>query len=155
MRESIINYQIVYEPRSIMAAQYSMPFTTALALSRDLADPRSVDEACLTDAALLANAKKVKAYLDPEMNAFPRYSARIKASLTDGREITVTAFDHKGTPAKPFEFREIAERFRKMTAGIVSPRSAENIIAAVDNLDKKSAGAVEALTAALRTVDAK
>ena len=42
-----------------------------------------------------------------------------------------------------------------MTAGIVSPRSAENIIAAVDNLDKKSAGAVEALTAALRTVDAK
>ncbi len=155
VRESIINYQIVYEPRSIMAAQYSMPFTTALALSRDLADPRSVDEACLTDAALLANAKKVKAYLDPEMNAFPRYSARIKASLTDGREITVTAFDHKGTPAKPFEFREIAERFRKMTAGIVSPRSAENIIAAVDNLDKKSAGAVEVLTAALRTVDAK
>ena len=146
-------FRHLYDPEDLnafMADVYSVEKT-----GRDLADPRSVDEACLTDAALLANAKKVKAYLDPEMNAFPRYSARIKASLTDGREITVTAFDHKGTPAKPFEFREIAERFCKMTAGIISPRSAENIIAAVDNLDKKSAGAVEVLTAELRTVDAK
>lgn len=155
VRESIISYQIVYEPKSIMAAQYSMPFAAALALSRDLSDPRSVDEACLTDAALLATAKKVKAHLDPEMNAFSRYSARIKASLANGEEVTVTAFDHKGTPAKPFTFDEIAERFHKMTAGIISPRSAENIIAAVGNLDKKAADSLEVLTASLRTVDAR
>ena len=153
VRESIISHQIVYEPKSIMAAQYSMPFAAALALSRDLTDPRSVDEACLSDTALLATAKKIKAHLDPEMEAFPRYSARIKASLTNGQEVSVTAFDHKGTPAKPFIFDEIAERFRKMTSGIVSQRSAQNIITAVDNLDKDASGSVEVLTASLRTVD--
>ena len=155
VRESIVSYQIVYEPKSIMAAQYSMPFATALALSRDLADPRSVDEACLSDAALLATARKVKAYLDLEMDAFPRYGARIKASLRSGQEITVTAFDHKGTPAKPFTFDEIASRFRKMTSGILSPRSAENIIIAVDRLDQQGAGTIDTLTAALRTVDSR
>ncbi len=155
VRESIVSYQIVYEPKSIMAAQYSMPFATALALSRDLADPRSVDEACLSDAALLATAKKVKAYLDPEMDAFPRYGARIKASLRSGQEITVTAFDHKGTPAKPFTFDEIASRFRKMTSGILSSRSAESIIIAVDKLDQQGAGTIDTLAAALRTVDSR
>ena len=63
--------------------------------------------------------------------------------------------DHLGTPAKPFTFDEIAERFHKMTAGIISPRSAENIIAAVGNLDKKAADSLEVLTASLRTVDAR
>ena len=155
VRESIISYQIVYEPKSIMAAQYSMPFAAALALSRDLSDPRSVDEACLTNVELLATAKKIKAHLDPEMNAFPRYSARIKATLTNGQQVTVTAFDHKGTPAKPFSFEEIAGRFRKMTTGIVSARGAENIIAAVDKLDKNNApNSLEGLTAALRMVNA-
>ena len=155
VRESIVSYQIVYEPKSIMAAQYSMPFATALALSRDLADPRSVDEACLTDAALLATARKVKAYLDPDMEAFPRYGAYIKATLLGGEEITVIAFDHKGTPAKPFTSDEIATRFRKMTTGILTPRSAGDIIAGVDQLDQPGPGVIESLTAALRTVDAR
>ena len=149
VRESIFSYQIVYEPKSIMAAQYSMPFATALALSRDLADPRSVDEACLADATLLATASKVKAYLDPEMDAFPRYSARIKASLRNGQVVTVTAFDHKGTPAKPFTFDEIAARFCKMTAGILSGQGAEKVIAAVDHLDQSNTSTLDALTTAI------
>ena len=42
-----------------------------------------------------------------------------------------------------------------MTAGIVSSRSAENIIAAVDNLDKKATDSLEVLTASLRTVSSR
>jgi 2-methylcitrate dehydratase PrpD len=153
VQEKVVSQQMVYEPKSIMSAQYSMPFAAALALSRDLTDPRSVDEACLTDTALLATARKMKAHLDPEMNAFPRYAARIKASLTNGEEVNVTTYDHKGTPAKPFTFEEMAARFRLMTAGIVTPRSAENIIAAVDSLDGK-AHSLEVLTTSLRNVNA-
>lgn len=155
VRESIFSYQIVYEPKSILAVQYSMPFATGLALSRDLADPRSVDEGCLADKALLATAKKVKAYLGAEIDAFPRYSARIKPTLNNGQTVTVTAFDHNDTPAEPFAFDEIAARFYKMTTGILSGCSAENVIAAVDRLDKLNEGALEALTVALRTVDTR
>jgi len=152
-QEKIVSQQMIYEPKSIMSAQYSMPFTAALALSRDLTDPRSVDEACLTDTALLATARKMKAYLDPEMNAFPRYATRIKASLTNGDEVNVTNYDHKGTPANPYTFEEMAARFRMMTAGILTLRSAENIIAAVDRLDDK-ARSLEELTKSLRTANA-
>lgn len=64
---------MAYEPKSIMAGQYSMPFTAALAFYRDLADPRSFDEPVLADREVLATARQVEGYLDPEVNAFPRY----------------------------------------------------------------------------------
>jgi len=153
VQQKVVSQQMIYEPKSIMSAQYSMPFAAALALSRDLTDPRSVDEACLTDTVLLATARKMNAHLDPEMNAFPRYAARIKASLTSGEELNVTTYDHKGTPANPFTFGEMAARFRMMTAGIVTPRSADNIVAAVDRLDG-TGHSLEVLTTSLRTVNA-
>ena len=52
---------------SMMAAQYSMPFTAALALYRDLSDPDCYDGATVSDPAVLATARKVHAHLDPEI----------------------------------------------------------------------------------------
>jgi 2-methylcitrate dehydratase PrpD len=153
VRESIISYQMQTEPKSIMAAQYSMPFTAALAFYKDLEDPRSFDQAALSNSQVLATAKQVHGYLDAEMNAFPRYAARITAHLVSGEVVTVTTWDHKGTPARPLGSGDIIERFHKMTADIVTRSAAERIISAVHALDSDKVPALELLTRSLQVSD--
>ncbi len=152
-RESILNYQMAYEPKSIMAGQYSMPFTAALAFYKDLADPRSFDEQVLSNREVLATARQVEGYLDAEVNAFPRYGARVTAEMQDGQAVTVTAWDHKGTPAKPFSRADITSRFHMITAGIIDTAAAKRIIHAVDGLDSDRGDSLEALSLALRLSD--
>jgi len=153
--EGVIKQQIVYRPESIMAAQYSMPFTAAMAFHRDLTDPVSYDEAALTDPEVLALAKKVDAHLDAEIEAFPRYAARVTAHLVDGVSVSVTTFDHKGTPVRPFTQDEIMRRFRTLTASVLEPAAADRIMQAVDRLDGDAADGVSALCTALREASSR
>lgn len=122
----------------------------ALAFYKDLADPRSFDEQVLSNREVLATARQVEGYLDAEVNAFPRYGARVTAEMQDGQEVTVTAWDHKGTPAKPFSRADITRRFHKITAGIIDTAAAERIIHAVDGLDTDSNDSLQSLSLALR-----
>jgi 2-methylcitrate dehydratase PrpD len=148
--DGVMKQQIVYEPESLMAAQYSMPFTAAMTFHRDLEDPASYDEGALSDPAVLALAKKVEGYYDPEIEAFPRYAARVTAELVGGNKVDVTTFDHKGTPIRPYTQDEIANRFRKVTASVLEPAAAQRIMQAVDRLDSDAPDAVETLCKALR-----
>ncbi|MPZ47062.1 MAG: hypothetical protein GEV05_27600 [Betaproteobacteria bacterium] len=111
VRESIMRQQVVYRLESMMAAQYSMPFTAALTLYRDLADPDCYEDDIVSDPAVLATARRIHANLDPEIDAFPRYAARIKAQFKDGRTITVVAYDHRGTEQKPFSNADVVAKF--------------------------------------------
>jgi 2-methylcitrate dehydratase PrpD len=148
-RASILDYQMVYEPRSVMAAQYSMPFTAALALHRDLEDPTSVDEAAVDDPVLIATARCVEGYLDEEIDRFERYAARVQALLRSGRTISVTRWDHKGTPARPYTDDELVTRFHKITSSVIPGASATRIIDAVGALDGAGEGSLQRLTDAL------
>lgn len=150
VRESIMRQQIVYEPQSMMAAQYSMPFTAALALDRDLADPHCYDGEVLADRAIRDTCRKIHAHLDPEMDAFPRYAARLAARLKDGSEVKLTVWDHKGTAAKPFSAEDVMARFDKVTASVLRPGDAAELAQAVGALDSNTADAIQRLCAALR-----
>lgn len=81
---------------------------------------------------------------------FARYGARVTAEMQDGRQATVTAWDHRGTPAKPFNRTDITSRFHMITAGTIDSAAAERIISAVDRLDAAAADNLKSLSAALR-----
>jgi 2-methylcitrate dehydratase PrpD len=151
--EAVMQQQIVFEPRSLMSAQYSMPFTVAMSFHRDLTDPACYDEGALADPAILALAKKVEGRIDPEIEAFPRYAARVVAHMRDGRRASVTTFDHKGTPPKPFTREEIEARFRTVTRSVLAPEKAAAIMQAVAAIDSGEADAVARLTASLRGIE--
>jgi 2-methylcitrate dehydratase PrpD len=136
---------VVYQPESMMAAQYSMPFTAALALYRDLADPDCYEGNTVSDPAVLATARKVHAHLDPEIDRYPRYAARIKAQFKDGRTITVDAWDHRGTEQKPFSNEDVVAKFGMMTASVLPASAGQRIIEATAALDSDGSDGVEKL----------
>lgn len=148
--EKMLNQHMVYEPKSMMSAQYSLPFTTALAIHRDLMDPINYSEDAIWDKAVVATSHKVEAVFDPEIDAgYPtRHSARVTVRLVGGKEVTATVWDPRGSSAKPLTYEELTGKFRNVTRRIFSDGHIDRIIAEVEKLDK--AGSVESLCSVLR-----
>ena len=81
-----VTRQMVYTPKSIMAAQYSLPFVTAIGVLRDVEDPNFFHEQILKDKEILSLAEKVTGFEDPEMEkVFPeKFASKVIVEYKDG-----------------------------------------------------------------------
>jgi 2-methylcitrate dehydratase PrpD len=100
-------------PADIMMAQYSIPFCVALAHMRDPRDPRSFDETALRDPQIRALAQRVKISVAKEQPT--PLAAAVTVTLQDGRVLSRSVADFKGTPAHPLEQGELREKFLLLT----------------------------------------
>jgi 2-methylcitrate dehydratase PrpD len=137
-------------PKETMAAQYSMPYTAAVALTRDPRDPRHYAAEALDDRVVCELASRVELYADPEIEAmYPRYGTRTEVTLTSGKTLDMKLLDAHGTPADPCTEDEAREKFRCLAEAAVSKESIAEIVSVVDRLDKLAS--VEPLSHALRS----
>ncbi len=126
-----------YRPVTTVAAQYSIPFSVALALSRGRIGPGELTEANLQDPELLGLARKVQVSVDPELDRlFPEKTA-IRLTLHTSRgNFTTTVEYPKGDPDNPLSDAELAEKFRWLTAEIVGEKKSRELKEAVDHLEQ-------------------
>lgn len=134
--DNMIEGHLERRPRSTMAAQYSLPYTTAVAVLGDAANPDSFMEAAMMRDDVLALADKVTARIDPKLQAlYPRkYAAQVRFHMTDGTVIEDTVLDSRGTPAVPISRSDVEAKFRTLTSGLASTVRQQQIIAAVTSL---------------------
>ena len=128
------------EPKTITAAQLSLPFVTALAFFRDLTDPTAWKTELLSDQAVLGLAKRVEWYVDDEMEGRHRATrgyggARITIKLRDGREFRTVIYNAKGTEANPMTSQEIHRKFKLLAGHALRNEQVERIAEAVDSLE--------------------
>jgi 2-methylcitrate dehydratase PrpD len=100
-------------PADIMMAQYSIPFCVALAHMRDPRDPRSFDETALCDPQIRALAQRVKISV-AKVQPTP-LAAAVTVTLQDGRVLSRSVVDFKGTPEHPLDQDELREKFLLLT----------------------------------------
>lgn len=137
-------------PKDTMAAQYSMPFTAAVALVRDPKNPRSYTGDALEDPAVCDLARRVELYADPEMEAlYPRYGARAEVRLADGRTLETKLLDAHGTPADPCTEDEVKEKFRCLAALTNTDASIAKVLSLAGRLE--TLPSVAPLSGALRS----
>ncbi len=137
-------------PKETMAAQYSMPFTAAVALARDPKDPRYYAADALDDKVVCDLARRVELYADPEMEAlYPRYGARAEVRLNDGRTLETKLLDAHGTPEDPCSEGEAKEKFRCLAQMTNSGESIAEVLSLVERLDTLQS--VRPLSQALRS----
>lgn len=131
-------------PRSIMAAQYSLPFITAAALCKGdaaLVDPDGFwTEDVLDDQEILRTVDKMTLFVDPELDQ--KYltdripgATRLVMGLKDGTEFDETRYYVKGTLENPMTADEIETKFRNLTRRVISDDHAQRIIDTVRDLD--------------------
>ena len=127
----------VREPETIMGGQYSLPFTAAVALTRDLSNPLLYNDAAVRDPMVRDLAQRIELIpIDADAHAEPGvYPAEVLLEC-QGRSYTLPTRPHKGSPRNPFTWEEICQKFRRFTAPIISAKQADGIIEAVGQLEQ-------------------
>ena len=123
-------------PRDVLGGQYSLPFTTAVALTRDLANPLVYDEDAIRDPLVRDLARRIE--LEPVEEAAHETPGFWPAEIVvevDGRRHSLHAEPHKGSPRNPFTWPEACEKFRRYTASILDAERATTLIDMVARLE--------------------
>ena len=127
------------EPRDVLGGQYSLPFTTAVALTRDMSNPLVYNDEALWDPIVRDLARRVE--LEPVHDARPHAQGTWPAEVLlecAGQRHTVPTRGYKGSPHDPFTWPEAVEKFRRYTATMLGAERAAAIIEGVRGLEQVS-----------------
>ena len=129
-------------PTTILGAQYSLPFSLAIAFVRDIKDPATFNDQTLWDEDVRALAGRVGLEAR-EMGVGPMAEVTINSA---GREHRLEAMDWKGAPSNPYTLGEMSEKFRTYASGSLSEERIEEVIGKVEKLeDERDAGTLARL----------
>lgn len=131
----------VYEPESILSAQYSLPFTVGVALTRDIQDPSFyLDNSILKDQRILSLGRKVTTYLDDEIEAiFPdKFGAKVEVVLTDGTILSDKILSPKGSSSNPFSFDELQNKYYKLAKTVLPEKNAAAISQKIKQIENSN-----------------
>ncbi len=122
-------YQVP-RPKSVMAAQYSLPYSVAAAVRHGPMRYDAFSLQAINDMETLAVADRIEAYFDAELarEKSGRMSARVVIKFKDGREREAVSRAALGAPEKPLDIDGIkakgqalladAERVGKIAAAV-------------------------------------
>jgi 2-methylcitrate dehydratase PrpD len=127
----------VREPETIMGGQYSLPFTTAVVLTRDMAHPLVYNYETIWDPMVrdLASRVELEAWGEEVHAGAYRFQSKILIEC-GGHSYTLSTRPHKGSPQNPFTWDEVCDKFHRYTEHLVNTRQATAIIEAVGNLEQ-------------------
>jgi 2-methylcitrate dehydratase PrpD len=121
--EKLMSHHAIHEPQDLAMAQYSAPFSVALAFYRDPRDPDVFNERAVTDPAIRALCRKTTIGLYDDGPHDNKLASKVTVRLKDGRELS-HALDHfPGMPQQPLSTSELWEKFKRLTAALPTART--------------------------------
>lgn len=127
-----------YHPVTHVDAQFSLPYTIAVAICKNKTGPEEFKEDVLGDQEVLELASKITWELDPEAEAvYPKaYPSTLVATLNDGRTVTSHVDYPKGDPENPVEMEEIIRKFNFLTEKYFDQEKRNQIVQTIVSLEK-------------------
>jgi 2-methylcitrate dehydratase PrpD len=129
----------VRDPMTVMGGQYSLPFTAAVALTRDMSNPLVYNDAAVKDPLVRTLAKSMELIIDksiPETHgAIPPAEVTITCGSNAYRKTTTP---HKGSPLNPLDWAGACEKFSRYTRTLIGATQAQAIMDAVGDLENQS-----------------
>lgn len=135
-------------PTTLMGAQYSLPWSAAVALCRDAADPRIWMKMDLTDPEIDRLAELVD--LRGDAQRFGQMGGPVaEVNLTlHGAAHAFQAADWKGAPTNPYTYAELAQKFARYAAPLLPPDRIAQAVERVAAIEKETdVGAIARLFA--------
>jgi 2-methylcitrate dehydratase PrpD len=120
----------IAEPADLMLAQYSIPFSVALALCREARDPESWDETALADPQIRALCRRVELVPGPEVE-HGGMASTVTVALADGRR-----FEH-GAESGMLEPGELEDKFLRLTRGALGEHPARALFERLQQLEEE------------------
>jgi 2-methylcitrate dehydratase PrpD len=120
----------IAEPADLMLAQYSIPFSVALALCREARDPESWDERALADPQIRALCRRVKLVPGPH-GEHGGTASTVTITLADGRRLERTAESGMLEPG------ELGDKFLRLTRAALDEHAAKALFERLQRLEEE------------------
>ena len=127
--ERMVERHNILEPADLMLAQYSIPFSVALALHREARDPESWDETALSDPEIRALTRRVRLVPDTGVGHGGTGST-VTVALADGRRLERRAESGMLEPG------ELADKFRRLTRNALGEGGAGRLFDRLQRIDE-------------------
>ena len=139
------------EPRNMLAAKFSLPFTLATTIVNGAATIPAFRDPARNDERIRALARRVSVREDPALTSMlpGLRPARVAIHLKDGRLLKAEALTNKGDTEDPYSEAEIRAKFHEVAGPVWDVERREAILREVDRIDQaKDIGALLDLVAA-------
>jgi 2-methylcitrate dehydratase PrpD len=129
-----------YSPRTVVDAQFSMPFGAALAILYGRASPDEYTEANLKSPEVREMMSRVSCVSDAELDkAYPRqWPASVEIATKDGKRFSTKIDYPRGDPENPLSWEEVIEKFEGLAAPVFSGEDRAEIISRVRSLETEA-----------------
>lgn len=125
-------------PSGSYDAQFSIHYLVAAALTKGRFTLEELTESAYTDPGILALADRVTYAPDPNSTYPTHYSGELRIRLKSGEEIRHREAINRGARENPLSVDQVKDKFLGNAARAVSPARAEDIAAAVLNLESQT-----------------
>jgi 2-methylcitrate dehydratase PrpD len=130
--------EVKRNPRTIIDAQFSVPYVTALALVNGKVTVDDFTVTAIKRPEILAMAQKITTTLDPAMNRHGVGPSRVTITMNDGTVYEEYIEHCLGSVERPMSFEDVAKKFHECAAAALKPLSsskAEKVIQMVSKLE--------------------
>lgn len=126
------------EPPNYFASKYSLPHAAAAMAVTGGAGHASLGDAALSNPVIAALRHRVHITEDPAMSAVVPglRPARVKVTLTDGRQAMREVQSHRGDFNEPFAESEIRTKFHELAAEVLTPEGVLAVESAIDRCEQ-------------------
>lgn len=129
-----------YNPRSVVDAQFSMPFGAAVAVLYGNALPDQYTEEIIRSAEVAEVMKKVRIRKDPELERlYPRqWPSTVEIRTGSGGSYRTFIAYPKGDPENPLTWDELKDKFNSVTRGVYAPERQSRIADEMRKISRSS-----------------
>jgi 2-methylcitrate dehydratase PrpD len=135
--DKVLSHHAERAPRDVGTAQYSVPFSVALALFRDPADPQAFLDGPNQNPKLLDICRAIE--LRPYTSAIAaghNATCRLEVTLKDGRALAVDKTDGDDTSSAAVA-QQVETKFCNLTGGLRNGQAAE-LLARLNTIDDRA-----------------
>jgi len=131
--------EIKKAPRTIIDAQFSVPWVVATALVRGKVTVDDFTDESIKRPEILKLAQKINTRLEPAMNRHGVGPGGVTITMQDGTEYTEEVEHCLGSVERPMNFEDVTKKFRECAACSIKPLPADTVdkvIGMVGRLEK-------------------
>jgi 2-methylcitrate dehydratase PrpD len=140
--EKVLSHHAEREPRDVGTAQYSVPFSVALALFRDPADPQAFLDGPRQNPEILELCKKIELRRHGATIAAGHNAAcRLEVTLADGRSLAISKTDFDDGGSSETVEQRVERKFLKLANGLGDGRRSE-LLARMNAIEEHDLGAL-------------
>jgi len=134
-----VKSQEVYEPVSIVDAQFCIPYTAAMVMMGNTPGPGWYTQENLDNQEIIDLAAKVRVTVDPELDRVyvenGELTARVEVITQTGKRLVEQVEIPRGDPRNPLTLEEVEDKFRNQASYVLDDEKIDQAVKMISDFD--------------------